>query len=110
MYAQRVAYELEVGPIPKGKALDHLCHNADLSCLGGAGCLHRRCVNPRHLEPVTMRENTMRGRGHGSETHCPSGHPYDDFNTYVYPRGGRGCRVCRADAMQRFLARARVAA
>lgn len=30
---------------------------------------------------------------------CPSGHPYDETNTYVDPKGARRCRTCaRADA------------
>ncbi len=46
--AHRLAYELEVGPIPDGLVLDHLCNNP-------------RCVKPAHLEPVTQRENLERG-------------------------------------------------
>src|ERR1700722_13445571 len=38
------------GPIPKGLTLDHLCRN-------------RVCVNPSHLEPVSMKENFDRGLG-----------------------------------------------
>lgn len=57
----RVAYEQLVGPIPAGLTLDHVCHTNDLECEGGAGCLHRRCVNPAHLEPVTLGENVRRG-------------------------------------------------
>lgn len=31
-----------------------------------------------------------------SKTHCPSGHPYDDDNTYFYPRTNhRECRACK---------------
>jgi hypothetical protein len=60
--AHRAAYILVHGPIPKGLELDHLCHTRDLDCNAGAGCLHRRCVNPDHLEPVTHHENVMRGR------------------------------------------------
>lgn len=45
--AHRYAYELLVGPIPKDLTVDHLCHN-------------RRCVNPEHMELVTLAENTRR--------------------------------------------------
>lgn len=46
--AHRYAYELLVGPIPDGMTLDHLCRVT-------------RCVNPSHLEPVTLEENVRRG-------------------------------------------------
>lgn len=42
--AHRYAYESIVGVIPLGLEIDHLCRNT-------------RCVNPRHLEVVTHREN-----------------------------------------------------
>lgn len=48
--AHVVVYESERGPVPTGKCLDHLCRNRD-------------CVNPDHLEPVTQRENILRGDG-----------------------------------------------
>jgi hypothetical protein len=60
--AHRVVYERVVGSIPSGMHLDHLCHNADRSCLGGVDSQHRRCVNPAHLEPVTTAENNRRSR------------------------------------------------
>jgi hypothetical protein len=34
------------------------------------------------------------GPKHGTETHCPHGHPYSPENTYVRKRGGRECRTC----------------
>ena len=95
----RLTYKWLVGPIPEGLPLDHLCHNADASCPGGETCPHRRCLNPAHLEPVTHRENILRGRGIGAlnaaKTHCPRGHPLEGENLYVPPNGDRLCRTCR---------------
>lgn len=84
--AQRFAYELLVGPIPEGLMLDHLCRN-------------RACVNPKHLEPVSGRDNTLRGTGltaqNAKKAHCPAGHPYDLFNTSHDRAGSRKCKECR---------------
>lgn len=83
--AHRVAYQLVIGPIPDGLELDHLCRN-------------HLCVNPCHLEPVTHRENTLRGRSQSAlnakVTHCPKGHSYDETNTGIRPKGERSCRAC----------------
>ncbi len=59
-YAHRWVYEREIGAIPAGLVLDHLCHTLDRLCAGSA-CRHRLCVNPTHLEPVTLGENSRRG-------------------------------------------------
>jgi hypothetical protein len=81
-----VAYELVVGTVPDGKELDHLCHN-------------RRCVRPDHLEPVTHRENLLRGNTFASaksrQTHCIHGHAFDAENTRIESNGTRRCRACK---------------
>lgn len=99
--AHRFAYESMRGPIPEGLDLDHLCHVRDSSCAGGTSCLHRRCVNPSHLEPVTHRENLLRGLSPSADnarkTTCKNGHPYDIQNTYYKLNGGRSCRACHCE-------------
>lgn len=53
----RLVYALFVEDIPAGLTIDHLCSV-------------RRCVNPDHLELVTMPENSRRGcmrRWHGQD-------------------------------------------
>ncbi len=82
--AHRVSWLLHRGPIPDGMQTDHLCRNP-------------RCVNPDHMELVTNRENSRRGRG--SVTSCKHGHAYDDENTGWKLDKTRGWRrYCRACA------------
>jgi len=85
--AHCIAYELEVGPIPDGMDLDHLCHN-------------RGCVRPTHLEPVTRQENFLRGldvRYPLRRDGCPHGHTYPE-NLHLDSRGYRYCRACNRDS------------
>lgn len=85
LLAHRVSYELHVGAVPDGLDLDHLCRV-------------RSCVNPRHLEPVSRRENLRRGATLTAKniaaTHCPRGHSYTEENTLRTNRGARSCREC----------------
>lgn len=93
--AHRIAYELRVGPIPKGLTIDHLCKN-------------KLCCNPKHMEAVTLAENLRRAvetRNHhrggnlvyAARTHCKWGHEFTDENT----RMNGNVRVCKACAKRR---------
>jgi hypothetical protein len=84
--AHRVAYELFVTEIPEGLTIDHV---------KARGCTSKLCVNPDHLEPVTLEVNCER-RSELIER-CPKGHSYDEKNTRVDEQGWRRCRRCRAD-------------
>jgi hypothetical protein len=97
----RASYEHHTEPIPAGMQLDHVCHPADGSCPGGTDCLHRRCVNPEHLQPATGKTNSRR-TGNAVKTQCPQGHPYDEVNTYSDRTGRRHCRACRRARTQRW--------
>lgn len=90
-----------MGEIPEGLVLDHLCrvHN---------------CVNPQHLEPVTIQENLARGYGicavNARKTHCQNGHPFDAANTsYEGPNKNRRCKACDAAKKRRKSAAKRAA-
>lgn len=89
--ASRVAYTLFVGPIAVGLQIDHLCRN-------------RACVNPLHLEPVTQRENLLRGVGfpaiRARMTACIHGHEFTAGNTYIKANGTRCCRACNRERKQ----------
>ena len=76
------AHHFLAGKAPAGLEWDHLCRVP-------------ACVNPEHLEAVTRRENTLRGLHGRLITNCPQGHPYDEVNTYITPRGARRCRLCQ---------------
>lgn len=87
--AHRVLFEIEVGPVPEGLVLDHLCRN-------------RACVNPAHLEAVTPAENTRRGDlSRPRLTHCKRGHPLVPGNIKLKPGGKRQCEKCYRVAVRR---------
>jgi hypothetical protein len=80
-----------VGPIPEGLVIDHLCREPG-------------CVNPLHMEAVSMETNTQRGlldRGafQRAVTHCPHGHEYTEENT-AHRNDRRHCRACARERMR----------
>lgn len=91
--AHRFSYLIWVGSIPLDKQLDHLCRN-------------RGCVNPKHLEPVSIAENVLRGEGlsakNARKTHCKMGHELTGDNLHLLKRGGRVCKKCQLARLQKW--------
>jgi len=90
--AHRVAYEMVYGPVACWLVLDHLCRRRD-------------CINPAHLEAVTLAENTKRGNSRSALAArtgvCRSGHP-------LTASGGRmRCKVCLAARQREWYERKR---
>lgn len=99
--SHRISYLLTRGEVSKALTLDHLCRN-------------RACVNPDHLEPVTMRVNALRGFGASAQnakrTHCKHGHELSGDNLAIY-QGKYGefrqCRICTRKRAHLWTAKAR---
>ena len=93
LYAHRIVWEAVNGPIPEGLSLDHLCRNPS-------------CISPHHLEPVTHKENCLRGVGVGAinskKTHCKTGHAFDELNTGYLKDGRRYCKECQRLATENW--------
>jgi hypothetical protein len=108
LYVHRLAYQLHVGPIPKGWQVDHLCHNVAFDageCEAGP-CPHRSCFNPAHLDAVPSRINSERG-GHPlyvvkRSDVCRNGlHDLTDpANVRLSRDGRRRCRPCANAALR----------
>lgn len=89
--AHRSVYAHLRGPIPAGLTLDHLCR---VKC----------CVNPDHLEPVTLKVNILRGTGptalNAKKTHCLHGHALIAQNMSRH-RTSRECAICQRAGQRR---------
>lgn len=81
--AHRISYQLFVGEIPANLTLDHICRR-------------RNCVNPYHVRPMTMIENSRIGNRFTALPSCHKGHIYIPENTKLY-RGYRVCRRCKRE-------------
>ena len=101
VYAHRFSYELLVEPISIGMTIDHV---------KARGCTSTLCVNPAHLELVTMQINVLRGdtlaASEVKRVMCPQGHSYDEENTYTNPISRkRQCRICNRESCRQYHAK-----
>lgn len=104
--AHRVALVASLGrDIRPDMQAGHTCHDRALAegrCVASRGnpCVHRRCVNPAHLQEQSSRENNLAGgtliAQMTSRTHCPQGHELrgDNLRASQSRKGHRACRVC----------------
>jgi hypothetical protein len=94
MVAHRAIWLELYGEIPKGMVIDHVCHSVAVRedmCRGGDKCIHRSCVNPKHLELVTHDENMKRSFAKlRNRKTCGNGHPTTEENIGVKTNRNRG--------------------
>mgnify|MGYP001580768529 CR=1 FL=1 len=86
-FSHVVSWERIYGRTPDGLELDHKCRMP-------------ACVNPQHLEPVTHRENILRGLRNiisinARKISCAQGHQFTSENTFINKHGHRQCRTCK---------------
>lgn len=100
--AHRWAWVHLRGDLPPDLTLDHLCRTPS-------------CVNPWHMEPVSLAENIRRAatvRNYGPPmTVCGNGHPLNKENAYQRPgrRNSLACRACMREYQRNYAARRRSA-
>lgn len=97
--AHRVALKLHGVEVPDDSHVHHKC--------GNTLCVRVDHLEVKNLEVKTPKEHSdehperRRGINNSVKTHCPHGHLYDDFNTYMW-RGKRMCRICAAARRQAY--------
>lgn len=75
-YAHRWAYRFFIGPIAEGLQINHKCRN-------------KSCVNPHHLEAITLKENLRHAN-------------WREFCVRGHKKGvGNRCRRCHAEDERR---------
>jgi hypothetical protein len=99
-----------VGVRPKGLKTMYVWHAYSMSGVRAILTAFLPYLGQRRrarAEEMLLRLEKCRGR-YGRRTHCPSGHPYDEANTYTTPATGeRACRTCRAATAAAFYRRHR---
>jgi hypothetical protein len=91
LMAHRVAYTLLIGPIPEDMTVDHLCRN-------------RGCVNPDHMQIVTLKENIHRSF-HPNQISRRSGACRKGHREFRVDRRQQVCKVCERESQARYKAR-----
>lgn len=85
--AHRFSYWAFIGDLVEGRNIHHVCEN-------------KGCVNPHHLQQLTVSDHSMRNRrsvaaGNRRKTECVHGHPFDSTNTaWIRTKNGRWRRRC----------------
>jgi len=99
LMVHRLAYMRFVADLDDDQQVDHTCHDPAVCLARKKDCLHRRCYNPDHLEPVAGAVNLMRSGNftavNAAKTHCDNNHLFDERNTYIAADGSRSCRECK---------------
>lgn len=86
--AHRLVWFIETGELPE--QVHHRCHV-------------KLCVNPGHLQALTLTEHQ---REHHLKETCANGHSYLDPENVYHRKDGRGrqCRSCNRERYQRYVA------
>lgn len=91
--AHKIVWECLIEKVPTGLVLDHLCRN-------------KKCVNPEHLEVVSIKENVLRGFGISAKnrrkTECQLGHVLLPPNIEKQGVSPRSCYICKQSRVRGF--------
>ena len=84
--SHRFIFEYFYNEINPKLTIDHLCRNT-------------QCVNPKHLQEVSRKENIKRGKGmsviNSKKNTCNRGHPFYFYNNLRLEKDGeRKCKIC----------------